>query len=245
MQDGAETLFLQRHRWRRSGRRAPRAASRLGNRRHARRRQQFSLRPGQLDLGHAGLQPLAAGGQRQAGARIPQRLLPLPARRQQSAASCRARIPPLHQQQHLGSGDQRRRTHLRLDGQPQPQRLSADSQPLLRARARLDAVARAGHDRRHAPVSSPSPTRFGRSTTTAATRPARATRSTPPGNIPRSIGIARRSSADRRGIWSARSCSIAEGSRLSLDQPVQSAGQRRRVDRADHGRGRVPTATCG
>ncbi len=79
-------------------------------------------------------------------ASLPPGLFPLPARR------LRAGIHPLDEQQHLGTRHQRRGARVRLDGQPQSQRLHADRQPLLRRGARLDAVAGVGHDRRHAPV---------------------------------------------------------------------------------------------
>ena len=54
---GAADAVPQGHRRRRQGRRAPGAVRQLGHGRHARRAEQHAVRPGQLGLGHAGLQP--------------------------------------------------------------------------------------------------------------------------------------------------------------------------------------------
>ena len=68
---------------------------------------------------------------RRRGPRVPPGLLPLQARRLE------ARVPPQHEQQHLGPRLQRGGAALRLDGQRQPERLPADPQPLLRDGPRL------------------------------------------------------------------------------------------------------------
>ena len=69
---------------------------------------------------------------------LPAGFLPLQGRRRRrERRRHRTRVPPLDEQQHLGPGDQRGRADLRLDGQRQPQRVHADSQPLLRSGSRL------------------------------------------------------------------------------------------------------------
>ena len=150
----------------------------------------------------------------------------------------------LDQQQHLGTRIQRRRAHVRLDGQPQPERLHADRQPLLRKGSRLAAslVLRTIADTY--PVQADHRSACGRSISTAATRPPPGIRCTRHGRIPRNIGTAWRLSPSRPGTSSARSCSTARG-RFSLEKFLQPAGQRRRVDFADHGRGRARRQRVG
>ncbi len=151
VQDGARNAVSQRHRRRRPGRRARTCCHRLGYRRHARRRQQFPLRPGQLDLGHAGLQPLAAGGQRQAGCKSS-------ATGSFAFGSSDNDPPQVAELEFLrstnnntwGLGISEEGLVFGSTANHNPERLHADSQSLLRTRARLDALARAGHDRRHA-----------------------------------------------------------------------------------------------
>ena len=58
-------------------------------------------------------------------------------RRTMGDVSVEARVPPQHQQQHLGPRLQRGGPALRLDRQRQPERLPADPQPLLRDGPRL------------------------------------------------------------------------------------------------------------
>ena len=90
--------------------------------------------------GYNDSQPVLTDGER--GAVVPPGLLPLQGRRRRrKRRRDRARVPPHHEQQHLGPRLQRRRAHLRLDRQRQPERVHADSEPLLRSGPRL-VVAR-------------------------------------------------------------------------------------------------------
>ena len=188
----------QGHQRRRPGRPQENARHRLEHARHARRSQQFPLRPRQLVLGHAGLQRFAArADQRQAGPALPPGLLPLQSRRRKrKRRRHRARIPPLDEQQHLGPRHQRGRHHFRLDGQRQPQRAHADPQPLLRSRPRLEQQ-RPDRHRREQPLLSRSPKTCGRSIGTAASPRPRATPSTRPATTRANTGTAPPSSPSR------------------------------------------------
>ena len=166
-------------------------------------------------------------------------LLPLQARRLE------ARVPPQHEQQLVGRRLQRGGARLRLDGQRLPERLPADPQPLLRGGARLVAVSAAR--------ASPRRTRF---------YPDH--RQGPPGRLPRrlhgrgrpcplhgpdlsarSTGTRPRSSPSRPGTWSPRSRSQRKGSDVARLLRLEPARQRRRMDRADHGRGRARRPRLG
>ena len=96
----------------------------------------------------------------------------------------------------------------------------------------------ADRHRRHATASTRSPRRSGRSIGTAASPPPPATRSTRPAPTRRNTGTAPRSSASRPATWSPRSCCAPEGAGFRSKQRLEPGGQRRRVDRPDHGRGR-------
>ena len=118
------------------------------------------------------------------------------ASRSSRTASSEAGVPAQHQQQLLGRRLQRGGPAVRLDGQRQPERLHADPEPLLRVGARLVVHGAAEH-RRPATGSSRSPTRCGRSITTAASPPRPATPCTPPALIRRNTGTAPPSSPSR------------------------------------------------
>ena len=113
-------------------------------------------------VGYAGFD----GDRRRRDASLPAGLLPL------QAGRLEAGVPAQHQQQLLGPRLQRGGLALRLDGQRQPQRLPADPEPLLRNGPRLVVRRVLAEHRRRATGSSRSPTRCGRSTGTAASRPA-------------------------------------------------------------------------
>ena len=115
------------HRRRRQGRRAQGAVRRLGHGRHACRPQQPAIRAlttgSGACVGYSGFDG-TVGGERINSARASS----------VQAGRLEDRVPPQHEQQHLGPGHQRRRPGLRLDRQRLPQRLLADPQSLLRSR---------------------------------------------------------------------------------------------------------------
>ena len=233
---GARHAVPQGHRRRRQGRRPQGALHRLGHRRHPRRAEQPPLGLRQLGLGDRRLLGVPRHGRRRALTRRPG-VLPVQARRLE------ARVPPQHEQQLVGRRLQRGRAGLRLDGQRLPERLPADPQPLLRGGARLVAAGPAQH-RGRTSSSSRSPTRSGRSTSTAASPPRPAMRSTPRGPIRRSTGTRPPSSPSRPGTWSPRSRSTARRATSPRTTagtcwPATTSGPRRSRPRS------APTATSG
>ena len=128
---------------------------------------------------------------------------------------------------------------LRLDRQRQPQRLHADPQPLLRGGARLvvERCCTSIADKQQVPTDHRQgaagrlPRRLHRR------RPA--TPSTPPAAYPAGILEPHRvrHRADRAPGRHVR-CSSRKGSDFRSRNALEPAGQRRRVDRPDHGRGR-------
>ena len=171
--------------------------------------------------------------------RVPPGLLPLQGRRRRRKRR-RRELEFLRSTNNntWGLGISEEGHHLRLDRQRQPQRLHADPQPLLRSGPRLDAAACCGgiaDSNRFQPDHRQGP---------AGRLPRRLHRRRRPRPLHgpqlsrRNTGTAPPSSASRPGTSSARSCSTRDGSRLQLDELLEPAGQRRRMDRADHGRGR-------
>ena len=96
-----------------------------------------------------------------------------------------------------------------------------------------------GEHRRHATGSSRSPTRSGRSTSTAASPPPPATPSTRPATYPKRVlephGVRLRADRAPRRHVRARAATAPTSARSNAVEPAR---QRRRVDRPDHGRGR-------
>jgi hypothetical protein len=198
---------------------------------HARRREQFPVRIGQLDLGHAGLQPLAAGRRWPAASQ----------RRSGWASSASGRTAAnwnssARRTTTPGAGNQRGGADLRQHRQRQSQRLHADSQPVLRTRPRLERRT-IGQHRRHVPVPAdhrPDPASRS-SRRLHVRRGACAVHRAPvPAPVLEPHGFRLR--ADRQA--GRHVPAETPRSRFPLDQPHESDGQRRRMDRADHGRGR-------
>ena len=209
-----------------------------GTRRHARRAEQpaatASTTGSAACVGYSGFDGTVGGETH----RLPPGVLPLQARRLE------ARVPPQHEQQLLGRRLQRGGLALRLDGQRQPERLPADPEPLLRGGPRLVAERAAEH-RRQRTGSTRSPTRSGRSISTAASPPRPATRSTRPAPIRRNTGTAPPSSPSRPATWSRTFVLEPRRQRLPSTQragtcwPATTSGPRRSWPRSG------PTAMSG
>ena len=122
------------HRRRRQGRRAARCCSPAGARATptpARATCATGSTTGSTAIvGYSGFN----GDGRRRAHRVPPGLLPV------QAGRLEARVPPQHEQQHLGPRLQRGGAPLRLDGQRQPERVHADPEPLLRGGPRLVAA---------------------------------------------------------------------------------------------------------
>ena len=177
----------QGHRRRRQGGRPRGDVRHLEPARHPRRAEQHAVRPGQLGVGDAGVQRLAAR---------PSAASSTGSARGSSGSSRTGRswsssARPNNNTWGLGMSEEGIIFGSTANGNP------SEYMPIpnryYEAVQRLGAVAGAARDRRHATGSSRSPRRSGRWTSTAATPPPPGTRCTPPGPTRRSTGTGPRS----------------------------------------------------
>ena len=240
VQQAPETLFLQGHRRRRRGRRAARCCSPAGA--------PATRTPGRATCSTASTTGSTAWSATPAFSGDRRRRDSTSSARASTASSpdgSQARVPAQHEQQHLGPRLQRRGPALRLDGQRQPERLSCRSRIATTNGCAAGRRSVLGSIAARRPVLRRSPTRCGRSTDTAASRPPRATRCTRPAPIPSEYWNRTAFVCEPTGHLVGTFVLDADGARLSAAQRLEPAGQRRRMDRADRGRGRARRQRLG
>ena len=103
-------------------------------------------------MGDAGIQHVVTSHQRCGATGISHGIFPIQALARRRSRGRKARIYTIDKQQYVGAGYLRRRVDLWFDGEPEPQCVYADRQPLLRTSARLDSITSPRHDRRHTPI---------------------------------------------------------------------------------------------